>query len=241
MSNAVWPALVRGLTYTILRTPEFATIVQTAPNGASIRIAQRRNPIWHWQLTYDYLYGRFPSPNNTQAYAPYTDIDVLQGFFLARQAQFDDFLFTDPKNHAVGPALFGGLPNLQAQLQVVNDGAGTYYSPIQRNVGGAFWEDITDLNGAIAVYANGVLTTAYTLAGPGLALPGSSFLGLYLRWSSAPATPVTAQFAYYFRVRFESDTQDFEQFLDELYTIGGSGSKNGSGMLKLMSARPPTG
>jgi len=41
-------------------------------------------------------------------------------------------------------------------------------------------------------------------------------------------------------VRFESDQQDFEQFMEELYTIGGSESKNGSGQLKLCTSRPAT-
>ncbi len=131
--------------------------------------------------------------------------------------------------------------NLAAQLQVVTDGEGNYYSPIQRYVGGQFFEDVTDLNGAISVYANGVLKalgTDYTIGGPGLAIPGSSFLGMYIQWNSPPTAPVTAQFNYYFRVRFETDQQDFEQFMDELYTIGGSESKNGSGTLKLVTARP---
>ena len=59
--------------------------------------------------------------------------------------------------------------NLQAQLPVVTDGAGHYYSPIQRNFGGFFWEDITDLDGSIRVYANGTMVTNYAIRGPGLA------------------------------------------------------------------------
>jgi len=133
------------------------------------------------------------------------------------------------------------VPNPQAQLQLVNDGAGNYYSPIQRNMGGLFLEDITDLNGALALYQNGVLVTSgYTLMGPGLALPGYSFQGLYVKWSVIPAAPVTASFNFYFRVKCELDTQDYEEFMAGLWTIGGSGSKNGSGQLKLMTRRPPT-
>ena len=67
-----------------------------------------------------------------------------------------------------------------AQLQLVNDGAGNYYSPIQRTFDGGLYEDVTDLNGGIAVYANGSLCSSgtgagqYTLTGPGLALNGFS-------------------------------------------------------------------
>lgn len=238
MSNSVFPYQIHGLRLqNIVKTPEFGTIVQSAPNGAETRVQQRQNPVWHWSLIYDYLYDNFISPNNTLPYAPYTDFRTLLGFFMARHGRYDDFLFTDPDDNSVGPAMLGGSPNAQAQLPLVNDGAGTYYSPVQRNIGGLFWEDIGALNGSIAVYANGVSTSAYSLLGPGLAIPGYSYAGMYLKWSAMPTAPITAQFNYYFRVRFESDTQDFEKFLYGLWTVGGANAQSGSGVLKLMSAR----
>lgn len=304
MSNSVYPALVKGLTFTTLKTPEFSTIEQKSPNGYALTIAQYSNPIWHFELVYDYLYDTYQSPQNTKPYLPYTDLSTLMGFFMARQGKYDSFLFTDPTDNSVGPGILttawtpntpegvnmgildsanhwqkcttagttgssaptfnhsggitadgsavwtdmgvysGGFPNLQAQLQVVNDGSGNYYSPVQRNMGGLFYEDITDLNGSITVYANGALQTGgganYTLMGPGLAIPGYSFMGMYLKWVSAPTAPVTAGFNFYFRVAFEGDTQDFENWLAGLWTIGGSSSRNGSGYLKMMSRRPPT-
>lgn len=69
---------------------------------------------------------------------------------------------------------------------------------------------------------------------------------------SGPPAPVTAQFNFYFRVRFDSDSQDFEKFLGAgssagappagqgggYWTIGGENSQNGSGTLVLRTARP---
>jgi hypothetical protein len=240
VSNAVYPAAVRGLTWTVLKTGEFNTLVQDAPNKYEVRIAQSQNPIWHFALMYDYIYDQ---AYNIAPGLTYTDLRTLMGFFLARQGQFDDFLFDDPSDDSVGPAMVDGSPNTQAELQVVTDGAGNWYSPLQRNMGGQFYEDVTDLNttsAPLTVYANGVLQpdSNYTVMGPGLAVPGASFMGLYLKWNAQPATPVTAQFNFYFRVRWESDEQDFEEFMYQLWTIGGSKSRNGSGQLKLMSARP---
>ena len=51
------------------------------------------------------------------------------------------------------------------------------------------------------------------------------------------AAPITAQFRYFYRVRFESDSQDWEQFMQELWTIGGEEAKQGTGYLKLRSVR----
>jgi hypothetical protein len=234
MSNAVYPSTIRGLTFTVVKRPEFSTLIQTSPNRYELRLPQTINPIWHWSLVYDYL-----KDYDVQPSLSYTDLQTLMGFFLARAGQGDDFLFSDPDDHHVGPALIGSppAPNPFTQLQLVSDNAGGWYSPIQRNLGG-FYEDITDLDGNITVYANGVLQTAgtdYTVEGPGLAVSGKSFAGLYLRWQAEPEAPITAEFDFYFRVRFEMDAQDFEKFLAHLWTIGG---QRGAGEVRLMTARP---
>jgi hypothetical protein len=230
MSLAVFPSLP-GLSWPVLKSSEFATLTQDSPNFFETRIQQAKNPRWHWAMTFDVLRDTTTLPEYRQ----------LQGFILALGGKFGDFLYSDPSDHSVGPALNPDTtPNTAAQLQVVNDGAGNYYSPVQRNFGGQFQEDITDLNGAIAVYDNGVLKTGggtdYTLAGPGLAIAGAAFEGMYLHWVSAPAGPVTAQFNFYFRVHMEEDTQEFEQFVSTLWTAGGSEAQTGSG-LKFCSSK----
>lgn len=297
MSNALYPGAVKGLTYTVMKTPEWKTLTQQAPNGDSLRIAQMQNPLWHFTLVYDYLYDTFPSANNTQSYAPYTDLQTLMGFYLARQGQFDDFLFSDPNDSSAAGMRWGrwqplrsypagtviidlaghaqlvttpgvsgaafpsfsssggstsdgsvlwtdqgfwpnGFPNAPAPLALVTDAAGNYYSPLQRTVGGLFSEDITDLvPNTLTVYSAGVPVTGYSVQGPGLALPGASYSGLYLQWLVPPSAPITASFQFYFRVRFEMDTQDFENTMQGLWTIGGSLSKNGAGYVKLVSSR----
>jgi hypothetical protein len=297
----VYPGNIPGLGFTVTKTPEFSTLVQDATNKYSTRLSQYSNPFWHWILVYnflhDYAWGQFNYVS---------ELKTLLGFFNSQQGQFGTFLFNDPSDNYVGPALstatwvpgvmYGlnqgvldaanhwqqvttagisgatiptfndtggttgdgsvvwtdrgvyasGFPNCPlAQLQVVTDGAGNYYSPIQRTLDGNSYEDITDLNGGITVYANGVLQIGYPesgfnyqILGPGLAVPGASFMGMYLKWTAEPAGPITVQFNFYFRTRFETDSQDFEEFLHNIWTIGGDDSRNGSGMLKLCTARP---
>ncbi len=110
MSNSVYPSAIQGLTFTVLRTPEFSTIVQKSPSGNELRIPQAYNPIWHFTLIYDFIFGNFKNSNNTMPYAPFTDLDTLVGFYLARAGQNDDFLWSDPKNNYVGPAIFSAPP-----------------------------------------------------------------------------------------------------------------------------------
>jgi hypothetical protein len=124
MSLPVFPSLP-GLTWPVLKSSEFATLTQAAPNFFETRIKQAKNPRWHWGMSFDVLRDS----------TTYTEYRQLQGLVLTLAGQFDDFLYTDPSDHSVGPALISGAPNTAAQLQVVNDGAGNYYSPVQRNFG----------------------------------------------------------------------------------------------------------
>lgn len=241
MSDAIFPSQIYGLKQNIPRTSEFATVVQKGDDpGSTTRIARCLNPAYHWEFTYEQLFDDLTNPN----YA-YSELQTLLGFCLAMRGQRESFLLKDQSDNFVGPALNpDGTPNLQAQLQIVTDGLGNYFSPIQRNIGGQFYEDVTDLGpGGITVWDNGApklplphLPADYQLLGPGLAVPGYSFAGLYLAWATLPAGPVTAQFDFYFRVRFEKDTAEFEQFLRGLWTYGGTESIKGS-TLQLVTER----
>jgi hypothetical protein len=238
MTLPVFPSNVRGLAYPVDKTSEFNTVAQKAPNLIETTVAQTYNPVWNWELTYEFL---FDNLGNLLSGETYTDYRILQGFMLACGGKALPFLYEDPTDNAVGPALISGSPNPQAQLQLIAGGSPTvYYSPIQRNFGGQFFEDVTDLNGLIAVYANGVLKTLgtdYTIVGPGLALPGFSFMGLVIQWNAMPTGPINAQFNFYFRARFAEDKQGFSQFLAQFWTAGG-GEAGTSTYLTLKSARP---
>lgn len=372
MTLPIFPTLP-GLTYTSVKTPEFDTLVMAAPNRYEVRIQQTINPIWSWTLIYDFLHDFF-----WDQFTAVSELRTLMGFFSQVGGKAQSFLYTDPDDSSVGPALStatwvantsyllgqgildaanhwqlvttagttsgtlptfndtggtttsgtvtftdqgaytsSGFPNtFLAGLSLVTDGLGNWFSPIQRTLNGIFFEDVTDLNGAITVYLNGVVQTVFdfSVAGPGLATPTQSYMGMYIVWpqsglsawaashsyatnaeildpaghiqkattggtsgtsipafndslgtttdgtviwtdqgyNPSPVGPVTVQFNFYFRVRFDSDAQDFEKWAGTgsatgfapagqgsgLWTIGGSESQNGSGTLKLTSARP---
>ena len=242
MSLPVFPGNLPGITWPVDKEASFATLAQAAPNGSETAISQARNPLWKWTLTYESL--RDDPADTPYLINGYTEYQTLQGFQLAAAGAGGVFLLNDPSDNSVGPAVLSGAPNLKAQLQVVNDGATspTYYSPIQRNFGGQFLEDITDLNGAIAVHDNGVLkalTTDYTIVGPGLALPGYSFMGLALKWVSPPTGPVTAAFNFYFRCRFAEDAMAVSRFMQKFLTAGGSEAGDSPSVV-IKSARVPS-
>lgn len=237
MSDDLYPNTIRGLTWTVTRSPEFKTIVQTSPSFHETTIIQATNPRWNWELKYDYLKDNIA---DLVTGLVYTDFETLLTFFLNHWGQGTNFLFNDIVTPAyyVGPAKIGAAPNLDAQLQVfLNTVDSKYYSPLQIKHGGLWYEDVDYLNGAIAVYGNGTVINAssYTIGGPGLAIPGYSFAGMYVKFNYGytPATPITAQFSYCWRVRFDSDRQDFEKFMNMLWTAG----ERGGAAIKFRSAR----
>lgn len=193
MSLPIFPSLP-GLTFTSLKCPAFSTLDEEAPSGYDTPLPQYSNPIWEWTLLFDFLHDYFWG-----SFTAVSELRTLMGFFNAQQGKSASFLYTDPDDNYVGPALVSAAPNTPlAQLALVSDGAGNYYSPVQRTLDGVSYEDITDLNGAIAVYLNGTLASAgsganeYTIEGPGLAIPGYSWVGLVLKWGAAAAAWASA-------------------------------------------------
>ena len=228
MSNEIFPSAVRGLTWNSPKMPEESTTVQIAVSGAEVRLVNWKNPIWHWDLTYDYIKN---DDGDIAVGLTATDLKTLMGFFLTRQGRYDSFLYSDPVDNHVGVD--------DQELVVINVG-GTYYTPIQRQMGD-FYEDISDFDGPLSLYDNGVLMANpadYTLLGPGVALNGYAFYGYVAQWVAPPTGPVTADFGFFFRARFDSDKAEFEEFVKGLWTLGGSEAQAGSS-LKIRSIRVP--
>jgi hypothetical protein len=251
MSLDLYPDKILGLKMNAVKTAEWKTKESKSENGigAATRIAQGVNPFWHWTLAYEQLFNELKDPvSGAPRNSNYTstELDVLMGFYNKKKGKFRAFLFEDPEDNTV----------TNQTLQLVTDGT-NYFTPLQRMKDGEP-EDVTDLNlqgdahefiiGGThnQIFANGVQKSQtypgnagnFTIVGPGLAIPGYAFAGLVLNWGAvAPDTPVTANFKFYFRVHFEDDRQDFERFLSGLWTIGGAEAQQGSGLVRLETAR----
>jgi hypothetical protein len=203
-------------------------------------------PRWHYELRYNYLKD---SATDLVVGLSYSDYKTLMAFFLKHLGAGDTWLFNDvfTPDYYIGPAKIGSTPNQNARLQLLlNTEDSLYYSPIQRSMGGygVWMEDVLDLNGTLAVYANGTLQTVgaaqqYVIEGPGLAIPGYSFTGKYIKWHAAytPASPITVQGNFYWRCRFEEDRMDFEKFMYELWAAGGD---PGGSPVKFLTTREYT-
>ncbi len=191
MSNLIFPTLP-GLQWNVKKSPQFHTTIVKHTSGRETRVANYAYPLWKWEMSYELL-------RETQGYA---ELQALCGFFLARSGSFDTFLFADPaeSNTASGDTLG------------VGDGFTTEY-PITKSYAGFIepvgYVDITTLQ----VMLDGVQVfspTTWTLVTPNT---------LLFAVPPAKGVVVSADYTWYYRVRFGEDMQDYNNFMYQLWDL----------------------
>jgi uncharacterized protein (TIGR02217 family) len=189
MSDAVFPSLP-GLAWSVTRRPLWQTRVQTSVSGRETRTADWSAPRWQWELAYELLRDDASD-----------ELRSLLGFFLLRQGAFDSFLFRDPDDNAVT----GQTIDLNA------DGTATGFQLI-RTLGG-FPEPVAAADTVSAVYLDGVAQPS-----GGWSVDAATAV---LSFASPPpaGSAVSADFSFYFRVRFAEDQADFEKFAHKLWAL----------------------
>jgi len=199
--TAIFPALP-GLGWSVAKAPQFATRTQKAISGRELRVVDQLYPIWTFTLTYQILRDE----HDTRAGSGiglgigYDELRTLAGFFLQQQGSFGAFLFNDPTDDSV-----------TAQYLATGDGSTTVFQ-LYRTFGG-FTEPIVAPNVVNAIYFNGVLqsSSGYSVA------PTTGLVTFEIAPPSGQT--ITADFTYYFLVRFADDTAEFENFMYQLWSL----------------------
>jgi uncharacterized protein (TIGR02217 family) len=197
--TAIFPALP-GLGWSVSKAPRFATRTQKAISGRELRVIDQVNPIWTWTLTYEILRDEHDTRGPGGLGAGFDELRTLAGFFLQQQGGFAPFLFDDPSDDSTLAQSIGTGDSSTLAFQLA------------RNFGG-FSEPVVAPNAVSAIYFNGVLqsSSGYTV---------DATTGL-VTFTTAPPTgqAITADFTYYFRVRFADDTAEFENFMYQLWSL----------------------
>jgi len=175
MSNNIFPSF-NGITWPIPKRAAWKTLISQAESGREVRVALRSLPLFEWDLPYGILRP--------------ADQATFWGFFNQCCGGWDTFLFDDKADDFA-----------QGQQLGVGDGATTQFQFV-RSYGGLFVEPREDIQQSPIppnIYLNGALqSSGYSI----------SYLnsGL-LTFTTAPASGVviTADFYFYWRVRFKED------------------------------------
>lgn len=137
--------VIPGVAFSVHRKPLWKTNIATSSSGYEARYAQMQWPIWEYELTYEFLDD---SEGSSGA------LEILMGFFLQMQGQFNTWLFKDPDDYQ---------SNLSQMIEYSNS-TSTYYAT--RTFGG-FVEPIGQIDTANTynVYAEVSETDSATSTG----------------------------------------------------------------------------
>jgi uncharacterized protein (TIGR02217 family) len=198
MSTNVFPTLI-GLGWSVTREPQWGgkqtgggTIIQESVSGKETRVARRTIPRREYSLSFDIL--RSDSVN--------LELQQLEDFFNSVSGMFDSFLFNDVDDNSVTGQLLG-----------VGDGATTSFQLV-RSFGG-YVERVYAPNNVTHAYLNGVDPGSWSFT----SWTAPSVQGGVLTFATPPGAGVTitADFTYYWPVRFMMDSMTFSKFMQNLF------------------------
>ncbi|ENS9400351.1 hypothetical protein ELG10_08585 [Neisseria gonorrhoeae] len=187
MGNAVFPEFP-GLKWGRKKTAVWSTGTQKSASGREFRTAYYTYPQWRFSLSFEVLRTK----------VSVNELEKLAGFFNARKGSFESFLYEDPADNAVTDQPVGNTVQGVARYQLV------------RSMGG-FIEPVSAVKERPAVKVGGTALAYgrdYTVTDKGV---------LVFNTPQPPGRPITWTGGFYFRVRFTSDTVDFENVLGSLW------------------------
>lgn len=194
MSNAVFPSATTlpGMAWPVVKRPLFNSKVQQSVSLREVRAAFAPYPQWRWTIPFSVL--RMNGSN--------VELQTLLNFFLARQGQFDSFLYDDSADDTATAQVFG-----------TGDGGTVAFQLIRSLTVGGFAEPVYNTNSTPVIKDNGVTKTAgvdYNINGTGLVtFTVAPVAGHLLTWSGT----------YYWRARFDVDSADFSQFVSQFFEL----------------------
>ncbi|HFA9801276.1 TPA: DUF2460 domain-containing protein, partial [Neisseria gonorrhoeae] len=177
-----------GLKWGRKKTAVWSTGTQKSASGREFRTAYYTYPQWRFSLSFEVLRTK----------ASVNELEKLAGFFNARKGSFESFLYEDPADNAVTDQPVGNTVQGVARYQLV------------RSMGG-FIEPVSAVKERPAVKVGGTALAYgrdYTVTDKGV---------LVFNTPQPPGRPITWTGGFYFRVRFTSDTVDFENVLGSLW------------------------
>jgi hypothetical protein len=182
-----------GQGWSVHKRPTWSTRVANHVSGREARAPFYSHPLYEFELTFDNLASNAAFPG-----VGANSLQSLMGLYLQVQGQFGAFLYTDPTDSAVTGQAIG-----------IGDGSTLTFSFV-RKLGG-FIEPVGWVSLVKNVYLDGIGQPS----GWSIIAPNS------LAFAAAPkgGAVVTADFTFAYQCRFIDDQNDFENFMDGLWSV----------------------
>jgi hypothetical protein len=172
------------------KSPITASIVAEHDSGRTVRTALYQG-LYEFEVGFDALASDASSNPGLGAQS----LQAVMGLYLQCGGSYGAFLYVDPNDNAA-----------TNQTIATGDGATTQFT-LQRSIGAGQDSDFY-VTGVTSVTVNGAAVSNWSLIAPNL-----------LAFASPPASGAVtaASFTYAFVCRFLQDSQDFENFMQNLW------------------------
>lgn len=182
-----------GLSIAVSRSPQPESIYRARENMRDITSPLMQYPLHEIELTFNVL----------RQSTVFNELQTIAGFFLSRRGSYESFLFIDPIDNASSNSQIG-----------VGNGVNRTFQ-FGRQIGPSFYETVDVVNVVSQLRVGGVArgSSLYTIVYP-------NFVTLSTLGAVPTSTqPITADFSYYYLMRFSEDGANFEQFMKTLYLL----------------------
>lgn len=202
MSTATLPTLA-GLGWSVTREQLWQSTKAVSISGKETAVSNWSYPRYRWTILYNVL------RQGTVSGATWDEMEQLFGFINARQGGFDSWLYKDTADNAVTGQAIGSGDGATAAFQLIR-AFGSFVEPILA----------PDLAATLNVYLGGVLQSgsAYTVT-PWETTSSNGPGKIVFNTAPGAGVAITADFSWYWPVRFDSDTASFEEMLAGLTQI----------------------
>ncbi|NTV02423.1 MAG: DUF2460 domain-containing protein [Chlorobiaceae bacterium] len=192
MSDYLFPTLP-GLTWDIVKRPVFSTAIVPHVSGREVRVSSYAYPLWTWEMTYEFLRAGAEA-----------ELQCLMGFFLARSGSFDTFLYKDPDEENELEDVVLGIGNSVQTRWSMTKAFGGFVEPC----------GYVDPDSIHVYFSTGEITVEQ-FAGWSFVSPNQIVFD-----AAVPVgVVVRADYCWYYRVRFGEDSQDYSQFMYQLWEL----------------------
>jgi hypothetical protein len=227
MSNLLFPQ-THGMGWDIKKVQMFRTLINpSAVPGYETRVPMAADAIHRFEMNYKILFDN----------AQYDSLNTIEGFFRARRGKYDSFLLDlskltkNPAHASVTDQVLPWDANSNAPLvRTVSRGGGYQYNEAIFELAVRIDDDGTITTTVPTIKKNGTVQVAgsdYNLRTPAYVRTGAlnangiTYSGYVVDFVGSLTTGdvVTADFGWAYRVRFDQDEQEFDQFFYLLWNL----------------------
>jgi uncharacterized protein (TIGR02217 family) len=196
----ILPRLI-GQGWSVSKAWTWQSRIQRAASGRELRTLDYPFPLCQFSLVYEVIGQNFPG-------MPAQDYNNLVGFVGACQGAFGTFLYDDPTDNTAVRQFIGNGDGVTTQFQLQR-----LVAPLQPwGPGPGFTDLVTAPKAVTAIYYNGAQT--------GHGGNADAATGIITFGAPPPlGVQITADFTFYFRCRFMSDSYAFENFMKGLWSL----------------------